>query len=156
MITVIESPIGLIRLEAADGHITGCYFGAGESPPENEPHDKKDAAVIAQCQQELADFFAGKLKQFTVPLRAEGTAFRKRVWEELRRIPYGETASYQEIAKRIDNPKAVRAVGGANHHNPISIIVPCHRVIGANGSLTGFGGGLEAKQWLLELEKNNS
>jgi len=155
MIAVIESPIGLIRLESADGFITGLYFGAGDDKVSEEPQNERDAAVIALCQQELAEYFSGRLKQFTVPLRAKGTDFRKQVWEELRRIPYGETASYQEIAKRIGNPKAVRAVGGANHHNPISIIVPCHRVIGADGSLTGFGGGLEAKRWLLELEKGN-
>jgi methylated-DNA-[protein]-cysteine S-methyltransferase len=106
------------------------------------------------CVDQLRAYFAGALTEFTVPIKPVGTPFRMRVWEELLRIPYGQTVSYKELAERVGNPKAVRAVGGANHHNPIVIIIPCHRVIGSDGSLTGFGGGIENKAWLLEMEKS--
>jgi methylated-DNA-[protein]-cysteine S-methyltransferase len=120
---------------------------------EFENHSSTNEKVLDLCQQELADYFAGKLKKFTVPLNPpQSTPFRMKVWDVLKTIPYGKTITYKELAVRIGNPKAIRAVGGANHHNPISIIVPCHRVIGANGSLTGFGGGLNAKEYLLKLE----
>jgi len=144
---VIDSPVGIITLLASEEAITGLYFGdtKNEIPLGDSP-------VLDLCEKELAAYFKGELQHFTVPVIAEGTDFRKKVWEILRRIPYGETASYKDIALSLGSPKSVRAVGGANHNNPISIIVPCHRVIGASGSLTGYGGGLEAKQWLLELE----
>ena len=109
--------------------------------------------MLTSVRNELDEYFAGKLRRFTTPVIFEGTAFQRQVWTELCRIPYGETISYMELAKRIKNPKAVRAVGLANGANPIAIIVPCHRVIGANGSLTGFGGGIPTKRALLELEK---
>jgi methylated-DNA-[protein]-cysteine S-methyltransferase len=109
--------------------------------------------VLKGVRKELDAYFAGRLKQFTTALAFNGTQFQNAVWKQLTRIPYGETISYLELAKRIDNPKAVRAVGLANGANPIAIIVPCHRVIGSNGSLTGFGGGLPTKRALLELEK---
>jgi len=112
-------------------------------------------AVIDACSQELDAYFTGKLKSFTVPIRLVGTDFRMKVWNELCNIPYGETISYKELAQRIGNPRAIRAVGGANHHNPVSIIVPCHRVIGAGGGLTGYGGGLDNKSFLLKLESEN-
>ncbi len=101
---------------------------------------------------QLREYFAGERREFDLPLAPEGTAFRKRVWTALCEVPYGETRSYREIAERIGSPKAVRAVGGANHHNPISILVPCHRVVGAGGGLTGYAGGLETKERLLALE----
>ena len=145
-----ESPVGPLTLTAEEGFLTGCAFGAFDLGEAGE--NAADAAVLALCQQEPAAYFAGKLQNFTVPLRPAGTAFRQRVWEALCRIPYGQTASYRNIAERVGNPKAVRAVGGANHHNPIVILIPCHRVIGSDGSLTGFGGGLEAKKFLLGLE----
>ena len=110
--------------------------------------------VIQECINQLEDYFAGKLKVFKLPLYVHSTAFREDVWMELLKIPYGETITYKELAKRIGNPAAIRAVGGANHHNPINIIIPCHRVIGANGKLTGYGGGLDKKKFLLELENN--
>lgn len=109
--------------------------------------------VLKNVRRELDQYFAGRLRQFTTRLAFTGTAFQNAVWQELTRIPYGQTISYLDLAKRIDNPKAVRAVGMANGANPIAIIVPCHRVIGSNGSLTGFGGGLPTKRALLELEK---
>jgi methylated-DNA-[protein]-cysteine S-methyltransferase len=108
--------------------------------------------VLKAVRRELDDYFAGRLKKFTTKLAFNGTPFQNAVWKQLTCIPYGETISYMELAKRIENPKAVRAVGMANGANPIAIIVPCHRVIGSNGSLTGFGGGLPTKRALLELE----
>ena len=145
MIKIISTPIGPLTIESAGGYLTGLSFQAGNLQNGSDE-------VLELCEQELAAYFEGKLKEFTVPIRPTGTPFRMTVWEELRRIPYGETATYKEIAQRIGNPKAVRAVGGANHHNPIAIIIPCHRVIGADGSLTGFGGGIDIKRRLLELE----
>ena len=109
--------------------------------------------VLKHVRKELDHYFAGRLKRFSTPVAFRGTPFQNSVWQELQRIPYGETISYLELAKRIDNQKAVRAVGMANGANPVAIIVPCHRVIGSNGSLTGFGGGLPTKRALLELEK---
>ena len=105
---------------------------------------------------ELEQYFAGSLRDFTVPIKLHGTPFQLAVWQELLKIPYGETRSYKDIALAIGKPKATRAVGGANHNNPISIIVPCHRVIASDGSLGGYGGGLDIKQWLLELEKHGA
>jgi len=150
---LINSPIGSITLLARDHAITGLYFG--DQDPDGSKNQQESPAlapILDLCERELAAYFAGELWKFTVPIRPTGTSFRERVWDELIKIPYGETASYLDIAHRINNPKAVRAVGGANHNNPISIIVPCHRVIGSNGSLTGYGGGLDAKRWLLDLE----
>ena len=147
----IDSPIGTITIIAEDGAITGIYFGDTFShvPLGNN-------TVLDLCKKELDSYFAGNLQEFTVPINPIGTSFRQQVWKALLQIPYGKTASYRDIAVRIENPKSVRAVGGANHNNPISIIIPCHRVIGANGSLTGYGGGLDAKKWLLELEEKHS
>jgi len=111
-----------------------------------------DEAVLDQCVGELDAYFAGKLKEFTVPVKAVGTDFRMRCWTALQGIKYGETISYKELARRINQPTAIRAVGGANHHNPISIIIPCHRVIGAAGKLVGYGGGVDVKSFLLSHE----
>ena len=122
------------------------WFGGEPQPGRNEH--------LEQLREELAAYFAGTRTRFTVPLVAPGTPFQERVWAELLRIPYGETRSYGEIARQIGSPGAFRAVGLANGHNPIGIIVPCHRVIGSNGSLTGYGGGLDRKRALLELEKS--
>ena len=111
-----------------------------------------NSAVLDACIRELEAYFAGTLREFTVPIRLTGTDFRMKVWAELMLIPYGTTISYKDLALRIGQPSAMRAVGGANHHNPVSIIVPCHRVVGASGTLTGYGGGLGNKAFLLELE----
>ena len=114
--------------------------------------EKKETALIKKKYLELAEYFNGKRQIFNVPLSPEGTPFQKKVWEELKKIPYGQTATYKEIAKGIDNEKACRAVGMANNKNPIAIIIPCHRVIGSNGSLTGYAGGLTVKNKLLQIE----
>jgi len=148
------SPIGNLFISATDGFITQLYFEGGiTTPPTLQETSTAGLEVLQKLKQELDAYFAGTLKEFTVPLRPAGTAFRMKVWEALQTIPYGETISYKELANRIGNPKAIRAVGGANHHNPISIIIPCHRVIGASGKLVGYGGGLNVKEFLLEHEK---
>lgn len=144
--TVYQSPIGPLTLRARGEVLT--YLGFGGEPDIN----KRPPAFLPVIAQ-LDEYFGGKRKVFQLPFDLEGTEFRRRVWAELVRIPYGETRSYKDIAYAIGNVKSVRAVGGANHHNPISIIVPCHRVIGANGSLTGYGGDLWRKEWLLAHEK---
>jgi len=124
--------------------------GKRTTPPQSDW--QLDEEPFAEVIRQLQAYFSGELKEFNVPLAMEGTEFQLRVWNALRAIPYGETISYAQLAERIGNPKAVRAVGLANGSNPIPIIVPCHRVIGGNGSLTGFGGGLSTKKRLLELE----
>jgi methylated-DNA-[protein]-cysteine S-methyltransferase len=149
-----DSPVGPLLL-AGDSHALHVLaFGIGSRPREIDTDWMLDTkGVLTNVRKELDQYFAGKLRAFTTRLAFNGTAFQNAVWKQLTRIPYGETISYMELAKRIDNPKAVRAVGLANGANPIAIIVPCHRVIGSNGSLTGFGGGLPNKRALLELEK---
>ena len=146
----IASPIGELLL-ASDGEcVTGIYMqdqkhGAG-------PDWKRDDAALTEPRMQLQAYFAGELRDFELPLAARGTPFQQGVWRALRDIPYGETISYGELARRIGQPAAARAVGLANGRNPIAIVVPCHRVIGANGSLTGYGGGLARKRWLLAHE----
>jgi methylated-DNA-[protein]-cysteine S-methyltransferase len=147
--TVFDSPVGPLRL-TSDGHaLTGVLFN------EPAPDDSwvEDDAPFAEVIGELREYFAGARTTFDVPIRSTGTAFQKTVWAALRDIPYGETRSYGQLAEAIGNPNAVRAVGLANSRNPISIIVPCHRVIGSNGSLTGYSGGLDRKRTLLDLER---
>ena len=146
---IIDTPIGHLAIREEGGSICAIDFTKGELCPPGTP-------VLAEAACQLAAYFAGELKDFNLPLRLEGTDFRMKCWEALRTIPYGETISYSEQARRIGTPKAVRAVGGANHHNPISIVVPCHRVVGANGNLTGYGGGMDKKAWLLHHEKRNA
>lgn len=120
--------------------------------------DKTPSPVIKQTISELAAYFAKRLQTFTVPIRLNycGTAFQQKCWQALTCIPYGETRSYKDMAEAVDSPKAFRAVGGANHNNPIAIIVPCHRVVGANNKMVGYGGGMWRKQWLLDLEQGQS
>ena len=150
----IESPVGPLLLAGDQDALHVLSFGVGSRPREIEANWKPDTkGVLKNVRKELDQYFAGRLKQFSTPVAFAGTQFQNGVWQELRRIPYGETISYLDLATRIKNPKAVRAVGLANGANPIAIIVPCHRVIGSNGSLTGFGGGLPTKRALLELEK---
>jgi len=153
--TVINSPVGELTLAASKGKIIRVAFGRDKHPPDNGAFDCADLAVLDLCTKEFSKYFEGKLKKFTVPLELYGTEFRKRVWAELQAIPYGTTITYKELAIRVGNPKACRAVGGANHHNPTVIIVPCHRVIGSDGKLTGFGGGLDVKSQLLAHERGN-
>ncbi|WP_431733585.1 methylated-DNA--[protein]-cysteine S-methyltransferase [Fusobacterium necrophorum] len=121
-----------------------------------EEMEEKRTELLEEAERQLQEYFAGRLQHFDLPLHPQGTEFQKKVWKALMSIPYGETRSYGEIAKQIGKEKAVRAVGGANHVNPISIVIPCHRVIGKNGSLTGYGGGLKIKETLLTLERKKS
>ena len=152
------SPIGNIFISASDGFITELYFEGGITTPPTL-HETSicggNSKILQEFVQELDAYFSGTLKEFTIPIKPVGTDFRIKVWDALQTIPYGETISYKELALRINNPKAIRAVGGANHHNPISIVIPCHRVVGANGGLVGYGGGLNVKDFLLELEEKH-
>ena len=148
-----QSPIGRLLLTSDGTALTGLHMEVSRKAQSTEGW-KEDPmlAPLSATLQQLAEYFAGTRRNFDLPLRPQGTVFQQRVWRELIEIPYGQTWSYGELAKRIDNPSASRAVGLANGRNPISILVPCHRVIGADGSLTGYGGGLERKQWLLAHE----
>lgn len=152
---VIDSPIGLLTLAGRGPALTNLRMVDQTYEPDRADWALDDRA-FPDAVEELEAYFAGELFTFDLRLEFEGTPFQRRVWEALRSIPYGETRTYGEIALQIGSPTAFRAVGLANGHNPIAVIVPCHRVIGANGSLTGFGGGLERKRTLLELEKSNS
>ena len=149
-IRIIDSPVGKLRLVAEDGFLTELRFG-GEPAVFNG--DSENDSLLDETECQLKEYFRGERKCFDLPLRLKGTEFQRRDWAALQEIPYGETVSYGEIARRIGNPKASRAVGMANHNNPISIIVPCHRVVGKDGKLTGYGGGLDIKKQLLELEQ---
>jgi methylated-DNA-[protein]-cysteine S-methyltransferase len=147
--TLHPSPVGDILLRADDeGRLTELYLRHDGAEDSGGPFDA--------VREQLDAYFAGELQDFDVPLALHGTAFQLRVWEQLAQIPFGETISYSELARRLGDPKLVRAVGLANGRNPVSIIIPCHRVIGADGSLVGYGGGLERKQWLLEHEEVSS
>lgn len=148
---VVQSPVGDLTLTEENGALTGLYFGRRSLEGEEGL-----TALLERTSRQLEEYFAGKRKQFDLPLSLRGTEFQRQVWAALRDIPYGETRSYGQIAQAVGRPKAVRAVGMANHRNPISIIVPCHRVVGADGSLTGYGGGLENKKFLLALERGGS
>ena len=149
-----ESPVGPLLLAGDQDALHVLAFGVGSRAREIDAAWQPDVrGVLGPIRKELDRYFAGRLKKFSTPVAFNGTPFQNTVWRELQRIPYGETVSYLELAKRIKNPQAVRAVGMANGANPIAIIVPCHRVIGSNGSLTGFGGGLPTKRALLDLEK---
>lgn len=152
--TVMPSPIGEIMLSADGEGLTGLYmeFRRYEPPAQTDWVRADDNAILVQAHAQLDEYFGGKRTDFDLPLNPSGTAFQKQVWQELCNIPYGTTISYGELAARVGNPAASRAVGLANGRNPISIIVPCHRVIGADGSLTGYGGGLERKETLLAHE----
>ena len=145
---VIDSPLGPLTLLADDDALVGVFM-SGHPTPEAELRSTK---VLERTATQLGEYFAGTREEFDLPLAPQGTGFQQTVWRALGTIPFGTTRSYAEIAKRIRRPKAMRAVGAANGQNPISIIIPCHRVIGANGALVGYGGGLERKQWLLRHE----
>lgn len=146
-----ESPIGLLLLEANEKALTHLHFVDEKKLQNNLEND-----MLRHAAQQLDEYFIGKRKNFELDLSLSGTPFHVKVWNELKNIPYGTVISYKTLAVNIGNSKAVRAVGGANNKNPIPIIIPCHRVIGANGNLTGYAGGLEKKKWLLAHEKKNS
>ncbi|WP_217139980.1 methylated-DNA--[protein]-cysteine S-methyltransferase [Streptomyces sp. AC627_RSS907] len=154
--TVTDSPYGALTLVAEDGVLCGLYMTGQRHRPPEESFGTADDGPFAQAEEQLTAYFDGDLKEFTLDLRLNGTPFQRTVWDQLRRIPYGETRTYGELADALGNPAASRAVGLANGRNPIGIIVPCHRVIGASGSLTGYGGGLERKQRLLDFERGSS
>jgi len=151
--TIVGSPLGPITL-VADGDALAClYLDVQRYPDDVGDTDAGDSVVLKEAERQLAEYFAGERTEFDLPLAAAGTPFQRRVWSALCDIPYGETISYGELARRIGQPTASRAVGLANGRNPISIVVPCHRVIGSSGKLIGYGGGLDRKQTLLELER---
>jgi methylated-DNA-[protein]-cysteine S-methyltransferase len=150
--TTVESPIGELLLVGDGDALQMLMMQDGPRPMGIDPEWVRDPAALAPVAAQLAQYFAGERTAFDVPLDPTGTAFQLKVWRALRDIPFGETRSYGELAREIGQPTASRAVGLANGRNPISVVVPCHRVIGANGSLTGFGGGVERKRILLDLE----
>lgn len=145
--------IGKIGIADNGKAITNVYFNES---PQLKDTEIKETDLLKEAAQQLKDYLAGKRKSFNIPLMPEGTEFQQNVWKALQQIPYGKTCTYGEIARKIGNPKACRAVGMANNKNPIGIFIPCHRVIGANGRLVGYAGGLEMKEHLLAIEKINS
>lgn len=147
-----ETPIGSLLLAGADERLSLLGFPGGSMARRHESDWREDAAPFREVIRQLDAYFAGELTQFDLPLAPEGTEFQRQVWSALLEIPFGETWSYGQLAERVGRPKAARAVGAANGVNPIPVIIPCHRVVGANGKLTGFGGGLPTKQYLLSLE----
>ena len=149
----VDSPIGPLTLTASDGALIGLTMENQRHVRPASPDWRRDDAWFADVAEQLDAYFAGDLTEFDLPMRLAGTQFQRRVWEGLCTIPYGQTLSYGALATRVGSPGGSRAVGLANGRNPIAVIVPCHRVIGANGSLTGYGGGLERKIALLELER---
>jgi methylated-DNA-[protein]-cysteine S-methyltransferase len=150
--SVHESPLGPLTLRADDGVLSGLYMTEHRHGPASAALGERVADAAPAAREQLAAYFVGELREFAVDVRLGGTAFQARVWAALREIAYGETCSYGELAVAIAAPTAVRAVGLANGKNPVSIVVPCHRVVGADGSLTGYGGGTDRKRALLELE----
>ena len=152
----LDTPIGELLLAGEDGALAMIGFPKGSMRREPEPHWIFNEKPLAEARRQLDEYFAGKRREFDLPLQLNGTEFQVSVLEALQEIPYGQTESYGEIAKKIGRPKAVRAVGAANGRNPIPIVVPCHRVIGSTGDLTGFGGGLDTKEALLRLEAEHT
>lgn len=153
---IIDSPIGKLKL-VASGRGLVAIFWENDNPRRvrlREVAENPTDSILLQTEKELAEYFAGRRNTFSVPLDMHGTKFQKSVWVALANIPFGQTRTYGQLAKQLGNPKATRAVGAANGRNPVAIVVPCHRVIGADGKLTGFAGGLEAKAHLLNLESS--
>ena len=152
--TTLDSPIGPLTLTSAGGGLTGLHMQDQRRAPTARPEWRRDDDAFGEAIEQLTAYFAGSRTEFDLPLDLRGTEFQRRVWDGLRSIPHGQTWSYSELAEWTGNRNACRAVGLANGANPISIVVPCHRVIGAGGSLTGYGGGLERKRWLLDHERS--
>jgi methylated-DNA-[protein]-cysteine S-methyltransferase len=152
----VESPVGTLTLVATEGGLSGLFMTDQRRCPPTEKLGRLDSRAFPAVIDQLAAYFAGELTTFDVPLAPVGTPFQRSVWAALRRIPYGETRSYGQLAQSLGRPEAARAVGAANGANPLGIIVPCHRVVGADGSLTGYGGGLDRKRFLLELERRRA
>ncbi len=150
--TYHQTPIGSLLLAGRNQQLSLLGFSQGKMGRRHEPDWLEDASQFVLAKSQLDQYFEGSLIEFSIPLNPQGTQFQMSVWSALRQIPYGETWSYGQLAKYIEKPKASRAVGAANGVNPIPIIIPCHRVVGSSGKLTGFGGGLETKEYLLNLE----
>lgn len=148
----IDTPLGSMLATADDGQITGLYFLDQRDCPTDVAAVATADGVLLDLRDQLQRYFDGNLRRFELPLAPKGTPFQQSVWQQLLQIPFGETRSYNDLARALDNPGAIRAVGAANGRNPISIVIPCHRVIGSDGTLTGYAGGLERKQRLLEIE----
>ena len=153
--TLVDSPIGPLRLVARGEEITGLYMERQRHLPADEVFGERVDDAFDTARAQLDEYFAGDRTEFDLPLRLEGSDFQRRVWAALAEIPYGRTVSYGELAARLGSPGASRAVGLANGRNPIAVIVPCHRVVAADGSLGGYGGGLERKRYLLDLERGH-
>jgi methylated-DNA-[protein]-cysteine S-methyltransferase len=146
-----DTDIGKITIAEEDGYITHVLFGH-----ENLPDSRvNETALLKDAHKQISEYLKGERRSFDLPLSPSGTEFQQRVWKALTGIPYGETVTYEDLARKVGNEKACRAVGMANNRNPISLIIPCHRVIGKNGKLTGYGGGLGIKEYLLKLERGN-
>ena len=153
--TLVDSPLGPILLVGDGIHLTELNFQAGQRPTEIGADWQQDDAPFAGAIAQLRAYFSGELQMFDLPLQPKGTLFQQQVWQQLQAIPYGQTVAYGELAQRLGKPTAARAVGGANGANPIPLIIPCHRVIGSNGSLTGYGAGLPIKEALLAHERSH-
>ena len=154
--TVVDSPVGPLTL-VADGHrLAGLYMHEQRHLPSADAFGARDDAALPAAREQLSAYFRGELREFDLPLGAAGTPFQQQVWAALREVPYGSTCTYGDLAAAIGRPSAVRAVGAANGRNPICVVVPCHRVVGAGGSLTGYAGGLERKSYLLSLERGRA
>jgi methylated-DNA-[protein]-cysteine S-methyltransferase len=150
---IAASPIGKLLLVADEHTLLELRFAGSWETKDIAPDWRRGGELLARVQDQLAEYFAGTRREFELPLAPEGTEFQHRVWHTLRAIPFGATISYMELARRIGEPAAIRAVGSANGRNPIPVIIPCHRVIGSDGSMIGFGGGIELKKRLLQLEQ---
>ncbi|RCK69468.1 methylated-DNA--[protein]-cysteine S-methyltransferase [Desertihabitans brevis] len=148
--SVLDSPVGPLTLIATDGVLSAVLMSAHRHP--RLDRGVRDDAALAPARDQLAEYFAGERTVFDLPLAPQGSPFERRVWAELQQIPYGRTRSYGELARALGRPRAAQAVGAANGRNPVAIVIPCHRVVGADGALTGYAGGLERKRQLLELE----
>ena len=151
--TIIDTPLGKMTIQANQEGLLGAWFETQTTQPEDLGTFDEHSPILLTAATQLSEYFCGNRNDFSLPLAAKGTPFQMQVWQALTTIPYGKTWSYQELANAVGNPKAVRAVGLANGKNPISVIVPCHRVIGKNGKLTGYAGGVERKKKLLSLEQ---
>lgn len=149
-----KTPLGSLTLAEENDSLTNCSFGTSAKLPQNA--DIRETKLLKEAWRQLQQYFNGERKTFNLPLAPQGTTFQQAAWQALLTIPYGQTASYKDMAIKVGNPKACRAIGMANNKNPIGIIIPCHRVIGSNGKLVGYAGGLDIKQKLLSLEKENS
>jgi len=153
--TTMDTPVGELTIVAEDGALTALYFPSHKRLPDPSEFGERTDRGFEEAKAQLAEYFAGERREFSLPLAPKGDAFQQKVWALLRAIPYGETRSYGQLAAELGDPHLAQAVGRANGRNPLSIVVPCHRVVGGDGSLTGYAGGLERKRFLLELEESD-